>query len=189
MKKIYIIHHILYIAIVLFAIACTRNSPSAYRGLPDRYDLAYEQIHGHCYDSIPFAVVSLDLYSEELELDENKHIKGTGCNLYLSDIFVPDSLLEEGVYHSIPQDSLATFNFQHSAFRFLPGKSFEGYPHGMYILTIEEDQVTHIQVLDSGSFAYRNDSLLFTLYYRNAYGSRATYRCHYSGTLIPWLKQ
>ena len=42
----------------------------------------------------------------------------------------------------------------------------------MYILNIEKDKVIQIQVLDSGSFVYRNDSLLFTLYYRNAYGGK-----------------
>ena len=45
-----------------------------------------------------------------------------------------------------------------------------------------------IQILDSGQFVYRNDSLLFTLYYRNAYGSKATYTCSYAGALIPLSK-
>lgn len=161
--------------------SCKPNQPSNYRGLPKEYKVAYEQIYGHCYDSLPeVAVVALDLYSEGLELDKDKHIKGTGYNLYLSDIFVPDSLLEIGSYRS---DTTG------QAFTFLPGRDYEGYPHGMYILNIEEDKVLHIQVLDSGSFVYRNDSLLFTLYYRNTYGSRATYNCSFHGELIPWLKR
>lgn len=161
--------------------SCKPNKPSNYRGLPKEYKVAYEQIYGHCYDSLPeVAVVALDLYSEGLELDKDKHIKGTGYNLYLSDIFVPDSLLEIGSYRS---DTTG------QAFTFLPGRDYEGYPHGMYILNIEEDKVLHIQVLDSGSFVYRNDSLLFTLYYRNTYGGRATYNCSFHGELIPWLKR
>lgn len=161
--------------------SCRNTTPYVYRGLPKEYNLAYEQIYGHCYDSLPnVAVVSLDLYSEGLELDKDKHIKGTGYNLYLSDIFVPDSLLEIGSYRS---DATG------KAYTFLPGRDFEGYPHGMYILNIEKDQVLAIQLLDSGSFVYRNDSLLFTLYFRNTYGNRVTYNCTYHGALIPWLKR
>lgn len=171
---------ILYIFALMVLVGCTQNKPTLYRGLPKTYDLAYEEIYGHCYDSIAYAVVSLDLYSEGIELDKNHRIKGTGYNLYLSDIFVPDSLLAEGVYKS---DTSA------QPFTFLPGRDYEGTPHGMYILNIEEDQIIQIQVLDSGSFVYRNDSLLFTLYYRNAYGYRATYTPTFSGDLIPWVKK
>ena len=173
------------LAVLMLCItSCRPYGPSAYRGLPERYSSAYQQIYGHCYDSVPYAVVALDLYSDGVDLDKNHHIVGTGYNLYISDIFVPDSLLEEGEYHSLNPNSLTP-----NPYSFLPGKSYEGYPYGMYILRIEEDQVTNIQVLDSGAFTYRNDSLLFTLYYRNAYGGRATYQCHFCGTLIPWLKR
>lgn len=173
-------HSIAYIILLTMLVGCKPNTPAAYRGLPKTYATAYEQIHGHCYDSVAQAVVSLDLYSTGLELNEDKRIVGTGYNLYISDIFVPDSLLETGSYRS---DTTA------GAFTFLPGKDYEGYPFGMYILNIEEDQIKQIQVLDSGSFVYRNDSLLFTLYYKNVYGSKATYNCTYSGALIPWLKK
>lgn len=175
-------HIILYIWIILGMIAC-RPAPSAYRGLPATYATAYEQIHGHCYDSVPYAVISLDLYSAGLELNKDKRIVGTGYNLFLSDIFVPDSLLETGEYGSLPQSA------DPIPFSFMPGRDFEGYPIGTYILNIEEDQVKSIQLVDSGSFAYRNDSLLFTLYYRNTYGGKATYRCSFHGPLIPWEKQ
>lgn len=173
-------HSIAYIILLTMLVGCKPNTPSVYRGLPKTYATAYEQIHGHCYDSVAQAVVSLDLYSTGLELNEDKRIVGTGYNLYISDIFVPDSLLETGSYRS---DTTA------EAFTFLPGKDYEGYPFGMYILNIEEDQIKQIQILDSGSFVYRNDSLLFTLYYKNVYGSNATYTCTYSGALIPWLKK
>lgn len=186
-------YRLLFIGFLLAAVAfvgCKPNSPSTYRGLPKTYTTAYQQIYGHCYDSLPnVAVAGLDIYSEGLELNEDKKIKGTGYNLCITDIFVPDSLLETGEYKSIPQDSLSTFNFQLSAFRFLPGRDFEGTPHGMYILNIENDQLIQIQRLDSGSFIYRNDSLLFTLYYKNIYGSKATYKCSFHGPLIPWLKR
>lgn len=171
----------------LLLVACTPNKPSSYRGLPQQYITAYEQIYGHCYDSVPYAVVGLDIYSDGLTLDEERRIKGTGYNLCITDIFVPDSLLEEGEYRSLPYTEQGIANPQ--PFTFLPGRDFEGYPHGMYILNIEEDQVLSIQVLDSGSMVYRNDSLTFTLYFRNTYGSRVTYNCYFTGPLLPWLKQ
>lgn len=171
----------------LLLVACTPNKPSSYRGLPQQYTTAYEQIYGHCYDSVPYAVVGLDIYSDGLTLDEERRIKGTGYNLCITDIFVSDSLLEEGTYRSLPYTEQGIADPQ--PFTFLPGRDFEGYPHGMYILNIEEDQVLSIQVLDSGSMVYRNDSLTFTLYFRNTYGSRVTYNCYFTGPLLPWLKQ
>lgn len=171
----------------LLLVACTPNKPSSYRGLPQQYTTAYEQIYGHCYDSVPYAIVGLDIYSDGLTLDEERRIKGTGYNLCITDIFVPDSLLEEGTYRSLPYTEQGIADPQ--PFTFLPGRDFEGYPHGMYILNIEEDQVLSIQVLDSGSFVYRNDSLALTLYFRNTYGSRVTYNCYFTGPLLPWLKQ
>ena len=177
MKKEYFV---ILIGCLLSVMACTKRQPYVYRGLPSEYEIAYEEIYGHCYDSVPYAVVALDLYSDSITLDENHKIKGSGYNLYLSDIFVPDSLLEEGTYKS---DTTA------QPFTFLPGRDYEGLPHGLYLLKIEEDHIASIQVLDSGSFVYRNDSLLFTLYYRNSYGSRARYTCSFQGPLIPWQKQ
>ena len=64
--------------------ACRNSQPSGYRGMPKEYNLCYEEIYGRCYDSIPYAVVALDLYSEGLELDEEHHMRGTGYNLYIS---------------------------------------------------------------------------------------------------------
>lgn len=172
--------------IVLALSSCQPTRTYIRRDFPASYELAYQEIYGHCYDSIDYPVVALDLYSEGLTLDQNHHIKGTGFNLYLSDIFVPDSLLEEGEYISLPGKGAQG---EIPPYTFLPGRDYEGTPHGMYILRIEENKVAAIHVLDSGSFIYRNDSLLFTLYYRNAYGGKVTYKPTFTGTLIPWLKK
>lgn len=175
-----ILQYTSFIAVIVLMMAC-RPAPSVYRGLPSTYATAYQRAYGHCYDSIPHAVVSLDLYSQGLELNENNVIVGTGYNLYLSDIFVPDSLLAEGEYTSpiANQSPILPFTF-------LEGKDFEGYPTGTYILNIENDKIKQIQLVDSGNMIYRNDSLLFTLYYKNSYGGKATYRCSFHGPLIPW---
>lgn len=177
------------LTVLTVLVSCKPSTPTYRSGMPKQYTQAYEEVYGHCYDSVPYAVVALDLYSEGLTLNEEHKIEGTGYNLYLSDIFVPDSLLESGEYRSIPPDSLSSLTFHLSPFTFLPGRDFEGMPHGMYLLDIQESNISRIQVLDSGSFVYRNDSLLFTLYYRNTYGTRSTYNCSFSGALIPWVKQ
>ncbi len=169
--------------------SCQPSRPSVRQDFPGSYTLAYQEIYGRCYDSIDYPVVALDLYSDGVSLDRNHHIKGTGFNLYLSDIFVPDSLLEEGTYNSLNLKSQISNLQSPLPFTFLPGRDYEGTPHGMYILRIEDNKVASIQVLDSGSFAYRNDSLLFTLYYRNAYGRWITYTPTFAGTLFPWLKK
>lgn len=187
MKKIFI-HYSLFILVALCVTACRPSGPSSYRGLPKEYTTAYEEIYGHFYDSVPYAVVALDLYSEGLSLNAQRKIQGTGYNLYISDIFVPDSLLAEGDYKSLISNSLNSNSFIPQPYTFLPGRDFEGQPHGMYLLNIEDDKIIQIQRLDSGRFSYRNDSLAFTLYYRNAYGEQATYRTLCCGPLIPVKK-
>ena len=185
---------ILFIALVVLAAGCTPYKPTPYKGLPAEYTSAWQEIYGHCYDSIPYAVVALDLYSEGLALDKNHRMQGTGYNLYLSDIFVPDSLLAEGNYRSIPRDSLSSFTFHLSPYTFLPGRDWDGTPTGMYLLRIEEGKLQSIQLLDSGRMVVRDTTdhltdLQFTLYYRNTYGNKATYTTHFQGTLSPWQKK
>ena len=150
--------------------SCKKAEPSPVAVLPSVYKTAYCTPYGHYYDSIPLAVVSLDLYSDGLDLDTAHHMVGTGYNLCLSDIFVPDSLLEPGDYRSIPSaDTPASFTF-------LEGKDYEGTPHGAYLLKVEDNRLTTIQVLDSGSFSYRGDSLVFTLFYNGGKRYDAAFR-------------
>jgi hypothetical protein len=162
--------------------------------LPQEFTTGYQEIYGRFYDSIPYSVVALDLYSDGLELDSTHRMQGTGYNLYLSDIFVPDSLLAEGQYTSIPQDSLSSFSYAVSAYSFLLGRDYEGSPHGIYLLYIEEGKLQNIQVLDSGLFVVRDTTngltnVQFTLYYTNAENRVNTYEAHFQGALIPWPKQ
>ena len=171
--------------LLLLLTSCQPTRTYVRQTFPDTYSLAYQEIYGHCYDSIDYPVVALDLYSDGITLNKNHLINGTGYNLYISDIFVPDSLLETGEYKS----QMTNVKSPITPYTFLPGRDFEGTPHGMYILRIEDSKVASIQVLDSGSFVYRNDSLLFTLYYRNAYGRTLKYQPTFTGVLYPWRKQ
>ena len=176
-----------------FLCGCRRYDPVPYRGMPKEFNLGYQEIYGHCYDSVPYSVVALDLYSDSLTLDKNHRMQGTGYNLYLSDIFVSDSLLTPGEYHSLPLANHLT-PVAVTPNTFLPGKDWDGTPTGIYLLYVEEGKLQTIQLLDSGSFVVRDTTnglldLQFTLYYRNAYGSKATYRPHFQGELIPWRKK
>lgn len=175
---------VLYLlSIIAFALSsCKPFTPAVRQEFPVEYDLAYQEIYGHFYDSVPYAVVALDLYSEGLTLNKDHKMEGTGYNLYLSDIFVPDSLLTEGEYHSFNPSLHPSIK----PFTFLAGRDYEGTPHGMYILSIGDGKVASIQVLDSGSFVYRGDSLLFTLYYRNSRGEKCTYCPVFGGSLLPY---
>lgn len=185
-------HKTLIMLLVIGSIcSCTPHySGEKKGGLPTDYTSGYQEIHGVCYDSIVYPVVSLDLYSEGLELDKNHRMQGTGYNLYISDIFLP--LQEDtnalrilpGTYHS---DTTAL------PFSFLPGKDWEGTPSGMYLLYVEDNALQSIQLLDSGTIVVRDTTnnlidLHFTLYYKNQYGYKATYTTHFQGDLIPWQK-
>lgn len=177
MKKISIV-----IFLTLLMSACQKYTPVIYHGFPREYSVAYEKAYGHFYDSLPYGVLCLDLYSDGLSLDENNRITGTGYNLCLTDIFVPDSLLESGSYRS---DTSA------QAFTFLLGHDYEGTPNGIYLLAVEEGKIKSIQLIDSGYIEVRDTTnamidLQFTLYYRNTYGSRATYKPHFQGEFTPW---
>ena len=180
----------LLVAVIAITSCTPHYSGDKKGGLPSEYTIAYQEIHGACYDSIPYPVVSLDLYSEGLELDQNHRMQGTGYNLYISDIFLP--LQEDtntlrilpGTYHS---DTTAL------PFSFLPGKDWEGTPSGIYLLRVDNSALQSIQVIDSGSIVIRDTTnnlidLQFTLYYKNQYGYKATYTTHFQGNLIPWQK-
>lgn len=179
MKK----HTLILAVIALITMACQPVGSGSYRGgMPREYHSTYVQSYGRCYDSVPYNVLSLDLYSDNLDLDDSADVmKGTGYNLYLSDIFIAGEALEPGTYRS---------STSAEPFTFLPGRDYEGTPHGLYLLYVEEDKLQSIQVLDSGTLVVRDTTnnlldLQFTLYFRNSYGGRATYKTHFQGELTP----
>jgi len=171
-------------------VACNPIKTIEHHTIPTEYTSAWEERYRVCYDSIPYAVVALDLYTDGLTLDTAaRRMNGTGYNLYLSDIFVPTDTLAPGEYKSL--------NIQHSTlnitpYSFLPGRDFEGTPTGIYLLYVENGKLQNIQVLDSGSFVMRDTTngmtdLRFTLYYTDD-GISDTYECHFQGPL-PWLNK
>lgn len=164
--------------------ACEHNNGEKPDSMPKEFNLAYQEIYGHCYDSVPYAVVSLDLYSEGLTLNSQHRMEGTGYNLYLSDIFVPDSLLVEGTYQSASTVQ---------PFTFLPGCTYEGTPSGIYLLYIKDGVFQDYQMLDSGTMVVKEianfqHELQFKFYYTSAYGEKAIYETHFKGTLKPYVR-
>ena len=164
---------IILLSAVCTLAACTPNAPSRRYSLKE-FETAYVHYYGHCYDSVSTAVVSLDFYTPELTLDSKNHMQGTGYNLYLSDIFVPDSLLENGEYKA---DNTA------KEFTFLPGKSFEGTPTGCYLLTVEDGNLSNIQTIDSGTMVIKDTLDGLKDIQITYYDRRQRYTSHFQGIL------
>lgn len=167
--------HILFCAMLSLVVltSCDRPTPSSPRPTVQDFTLCEIQPHGHYYDSIASAVVQLELYSQGLILDSTHHIQGTGYNLCLTDIFVSDSMLEEGTYYS------ATTGESHTL---LPGRDYEGTPHGAYLLQIEDNHIASIRTLDSVCMVVSADSIIVNTWYHEP-GIRTphTYNARYVG--------
>ena len=171
----------------VMAVACKPIKVQNRTIFPEKYETGWEERYGRCYDSVPYSVVALDLYSEGLSLDSAHRMQGTGYNLYLSDIFVAtgsDSLLA-GTYRS---DTTAL------PYTCLPGRDYEGTPGGLYLLYVENGKMQYYRTMDSCTFVVRDTTnhlkdLQLTLYYRNEYNTNVTYETHFQGVLQPWVKK
>ncbi len=153
--------------------ACSTYTPQKKATLTSEFTTCYIERYGQAYDSVPQQVFAIDLYSDGLSLsDSARRMQGTGVNLYLSDLFLADTLFSTGDYVSDTTGAPYTF---------LPGRNFDGSPTGIYLLSVADGQLSSILVLDSGRLhvAQTADSLYdmqFTLYY-----GKQTYEAHFSG--------
>ena len=146
---------------LLLLCGCQKSSPSKPVTVASEFTACYAELYGQAYDSVPQDVLALDLYSEGLDLNEHGKIEGTGTNLYISDIFTDTTespwveingrlTLRAGIDSvCFRSDSLP------AAGTFLPGMDFEGNPTGIYLLSIADNAIAGIQVLDSGRFILR----------------------------------
>ncbi len=152
---------------------CSTYTPQKKATLTSEYTTCYIERYGQAYDSVPQQVYALDLYSDGLSLsDSTRRIQGTGVNLYLSDLFLPDTLFQPGTYHSDTTGAPYTF---------LPGRNFEGSPTGLYLLSVADGQLSSILVLDSGSLSVTlTPDSLYDMQFRLYYGT-TTYEAHYCG--------
>lgn len=166
----------LYIAILVLTAACTPHNrptqPTTIQQADSIYTESCFRIFGDYHNS-GHQVYSIDLLSDGLNYDSTGHILGTGCNLYLSDIFAhKDSVtrLPAGTYS---MDSTA------KDMSFLRGLSFDGSATGTYLLMIQESQMQRIMFFTEGTMTVEyieNDIVLdFNLYLADSTRYHATY--------------
>lgn len=164
-----------YIAIFVLVVACKpQNKPTSSEilQLDSVFTTADFRMYGDYYES-GHQVYAIDLLSEGLAYDSTWHISGTGCNLFLSDIFAAkDSTtrLPAGTY---TMDSVA------NEMNFLRGMYFDGDVTGTYLLTIEEDKIQRIMLFIGGTMTidYVDDhvALDFNLYLADSTRYHARY--------------
>jgi len=157
----------IYIAIlsVVCLTSCYKPStPIYYQSLDTVLTSGRLEYYGQFYkrEGVDYDVVSLDLYSEGLGLNEEGVMEGTGTNLYISDIFLtgatlidndPSSVLPEGTYVS---DSTAVEG------HFLRGMNYDGNYGGSYVLLMGEQRNYSVlpMVIGEMTVAYVGDTLV-----------------------------
>ena len=139
-------------------------------GRMEYYGAYYKQI------GVPYDVISLDLYSKGLGLNDEGKMEGVGTNLYISDIFVPttDGTLPAGTYLSD-----TTANEMH----FLRGLDYDGSYGGSYVLLMSESGYKVLPITDGEmTVAYVGDTLVLdgSAKLRN---TRQPYHFHYRNVL------
>jgi hypothetical protein len=168
--------HTLYLLLLLLCVACrpngTHNPPSTPNTVKEDTLLITADFrkHGDYYNT-GHQVFAIDLLSDGLTYDSTYHIYGSGCNLFLSDIFTLTDSLPAGHY---TMDSVA------KDMTFLRGMYFESNITGTYLLLINQDQIQRIILFTSGSMdiEYIDDeiSIDFSLYTADSSLYHATYQ-------------
>lgn len=165
----------LHIVVLLLTAACTPHiqpPQPAFSQVDSVYTEADIRTYGDYYNS-GHQVYVVDLLSNGLDYDSAGYIIGSGCNLYLSDIFVrkDDSIcLPVGTYH---MDSTA------QNMTFLRGMYFEDNITGTYLLEIKENQIQRITLFYGGKMTidYEDGDTIFDfhLYTKDSVLYHATY--------------
>lgn len=169
--------YIPYLFLLLLCVACNPNNnqhnpPSNPNTIKEDslFSTADFRKHGDYYNT-GHQVFAIDLLSDGLTYDSTYHIYGSGCNLFLSDIFTLTDSLPSGHY---TMDSVA------KDMTFLRGMYFESNITGTYLLLINQDQIQRIVLFTSGSMdiEYIEDeiSIDFSLYTADSSLYHATYQ-------------
>jgi hypothetical protein len=121
------------------------------------------EYYGQYYkkEGIDYDVVSLDLYSKGLGLNDEGVMEGVGTNLYISDIFVPNAWLEKDKPQSVlPEgtyESDSTANLMH----FLRGLDYDGNYGGSYVLLMGEKNYEVLPItIATMTVSYIGDTLV-----------------------------
>ena len=136
----------------------TNNYAYQYNVAPS-YQWGYAQFYGAYYRDYGNAnnVISVSLFSDSLDVDDNGDLKGYGQYLYLEDVFVEpaDTLIPDGTYKVSESGSSFTVN---------PGKIFKvdnaEYVIGSYIYYVEKkSSFTVRKLISRGSFSVSNSPI------------------------------
>lgn len=122
----------------------------------------YAEFYGPYYENRnnPNQVVTLNIFSDSLEIDSTSTLKGIGQYLYLEDVFMnpTDTLMPEGTY---------TISNTGNAFTIYPGKQIEEngtkYDVGAYIYFIEKNNAYTVRkFISSGNMkvSYANNKTI-----------------------------
>lgn len=168
--------HIIFILLLVFLVSCDSpinrppTPPTPTLMMDSVYTTADFRSYGDYYNA-NLQVFAIDLLSEGLEYDSTFHISGSGCNLFLSDIFTTCDSIPAGHYE---MDSVAQEK------TFLRGMDFEGNITGTYLLHINEDKIQQIVLFNGGSMdvAYTAEGVKidFKLYTADSTYYHATYQ-------------
>ena len=171
----HIFRTIIILTAVSFAACKGNNTPVKPDPIVTELNHGLVLFYGAYYEGLPRNVVALDLYSSELNFDDNGYIRGTGTNLYISDIFLPltDSIPADGTYRC---DTTAEVN------TFLPGMDFEGTPTGTYLLQIKEDAIAQLILFNDSSFTLKEKDGITDIQF-NLTAKDKTYAVHFKGNL------
>lgn len=85
-------------------------------------------------EGVDYDVVSLDLYGDGLGLNDDGKMEGTGTNLYISDIFVPNAQLEQDHAQSVLPAGTYCSDSTAVLMHFLRGLDYDGSYGGSYVL-------------------------------------------------------
>lgn len=170
------------VSVVLLFVACNNSGTPTYQtSIGDtQFDKAYVKQYGQFYASrgVEQVVFDLDLYSENLQLDSGR-IVGSGTNLYISDIFLPNDT-KEFLLGSYISDTTA------AVYTFLPGVEYDGNISGAYLLNIVDGNLQGYTIFSEGSFQVEQDAdsiqISFNLQYEH-YGLKKTYKAQFKGII------
>lgn len=164
------------IVLSVLALMTACRPPETHTTTEKVFSSCYVTYYGHCYDSLPnVSVLMLDFYTSGLTLDSTGHMQGSGQNLCLTDVFVPDSLLESGDYVA---------GYSGDVFTFLSGQNHDGMPHGTYLLDRVEGMGYTTQVFDSAQFTVtKSADDIYDIRFVG-YIQRQLYRATFTGPLL-----
>lgn len=161
--------HIFSIVLGVILLGCSMTSchrsytPIVYQSLDTVMTSGRLEYYGKYYkkEGFDYDVVSLDLYSKGLGLNDDGKMEGVGTNLYISDIFVPNALLEKDIPQSVLPEGTYQSDSTANLMHFLSGLDYDGNYGGSYVLLMGESGYS-VQIITEAEMtvAYVGDTLV-----------------------------